>query len=150
MLALALLFILSGAAGLIYESVWGRYISLLVGHSAYAQVIVLVIFLGGMAIGSLLVGRWSPRIRAPLLWYALAEIAIGAFGVRFHPMFVAVTHAAYERWLPGMSAGFAATATMWPVAPLLILRQSILLGATFPLMTAGAIRIFPHRAGISL
>src|SRR5258706_12819995 len=42
-------FFLSGAAGLIYESIWTRYLGLLVGHTAYAQVIVLVIFMGGMA-----------------------------------------------------------------------------------------------------
>ena len=39
------IFVLSGAAGLIYESIWARYLGLLVGHSAYAQVIVLVIFI---------------------------------------------------------------------------------------------------------
>ena len=147
---LAFFFVFSGAAGLIYESVWARYISLLVGHSAYAQVIVLVIFLGGMAIGSLLVGRLSRRIRAPLLWYALAEALIGLFAVRFHNMFVAATRAAYEHWLPLISPGIAATATMWSVAALLILPQSILLGATFPLMTAGAIRYRPGRTGASL
>src|SRR5436305_11146228 len=96
---LAVLFVLSGAAGLIYESVWARYVSLLVGHSAYAQVIVLVIFLGGMAIGSLTVGRWTHRVRGPLIWYALAEAVIGVCGMRFHNVFIAATHAAYERWL---------------------------------------------------
>ena len=49
---LALIFVLSGAAGLIYESIWSRYLGLFVGHSAYAQVIVLVIFLGGMSAGA--------------------------------------------------------------------------------------------------
>ena len=44
LVVLTLLFILSGAAGLFYESVWSRYLGLFVGHSAYAQVIVLVIF----------------------------------------------------------------------------------------------------------
>ena len=38
-------FVFSGAAGLIYESIWSRYLGLFVGHSAYAQVIVLVIYL---------------------------------------------------------------------------------------------------------
>src|SRR3954467_12314978 len=126
---LAFLFVLSGAAGLIYESVWARYISLLVGHSAYAQVIVLVIFLGGMAIGSLLVGRWTHRIRAPLIWYAVAEAVIALAATRFHTVFLAATHAAYDRWLPSMSPGFGATATMWSIAAALILPQSILLGA---------------------
>ena len=44
-LLLAFLFVLSGAAGLMYESIWSHYLGLFVGHSAYAQVIVLVIFL---------------------------------------------------------------------------------------------------------
>src|SRR3954471_4271089 len=147
MLALALLFILSGAAGLIYESVWARYISLLVGHSAYAQIIVLVIFLGGMAIGSFLTARWSDRIRSPLLWYAAAEALIGLVALAFHPAFLAVTRLAYERWLPSLHPGFGATSAMWTMAALLILPQSVLLGATFPLMTAGAIRLKPGRTG---
>ena len=48
---LCIVFVLSGAAGLIYESIWTRYLGLFVGHSAYAQVLVLVIFLGGMSAG---------------------------------------------------------------------------------------------------
>ena len=61
-------FILSGAAGLVYESVWTRYLGLFVGHSAYAQVIVIVIFLGGMSLGALVVGRYSERLKQPLYW----------------------------------------------------------------------------------
>ena len=71
---LYLIFVLSGAAGLMYESVWSRYLGLFVGHSAYAQIIVLVIFLGGMAIGAILVGRRSEKMREPLVWYAGIEI----------------------------------------------------------------------------
>ena len=145
MLALALLFILSGAAGLIYESVWARYISLLVGHSAYAQVIVLVIFLGGMAVGALVVGKWSERIRSPLLWYAIVEAVIAMIAIVFHDVFVGITGVAYESWLPRLTAGPPVTAATWTLAALLILPQSVLLGATFPLMTAGALR--RHREG---
>ncbi|MEO5569141.1 MAG: fused MFS/spermidine synthase, partial [Gemmatimonadaceae bacterium] len=150
MIALALLFVLSGAAGLIYESVWARYISLLVGHSAYAQVIVLVIFLGGMAIGSIVVGKWSDRIRSPLLWYAIVEAIIAIIAVGFHGAFVAVTDMAYESWLPSLSPGAAVTSATWILAALLILPQSILLGATFPLMTAGALRRRPKGTGASI
>src|SRR3954467_12481159 len=104
---LPLVFVLSGRAGLIYESIWARYLSLLVGHSAYAQVIVLVIFLGGMAIGSFAISRWSERIHSPLLWYAAAEAAIGVFAFLFHPVFVGTTQLAYERVLPLLSPGIA-------------------------------------------
>jgi hypothetical protein len=50
--ALVALFVLSGAAGLMYESIWTRYLGLFVGHGAYAQLLVLVIFLGGMSLGA--------------------------------------------------------------------------------------------------
>ena len=59
---LALAFALSGVAGLAYELVWTRYLALLVGHAAYAQVLVLAVYLGGTAVGSLLVADRSKRI----------------------------------------------------------------------------------------
>ena len=74
---LCLLFVLSGAAGLIYESIWTRYLGLFVGHDAYAQIVVLVIFLGGMSAGAMAVSRWGHRARNPLLAYALVEFAVG-------------------------------------------------------------------------
>ena len=92
---LCLLFVLSGAAGLMYESIWARYLGLFVGHSAYAQIIVLVIFLGGMSAGALTVSRWSDRLKQPLWAYAAIEFGIGYLGLIFHDMFQAVTGWAY-------------------------------------------------------
>src|SRR2546423_9887036 len=81
------LFFLSGAAGLIYESIWTRYLALLVGHSAYAQILVLTIFLGGMAVGPVLVGRYSERLRSPLISYAIPPAPGGLPRLLVHPPF---------------------------------------------------------------
>ena len=70
---LYLLFVLSGAAGLVYESIWTKYLGLFVGHDAYAQIVVLVIFLGGMSLGAMAVGRWSERVREPLKGYGASS-----------------------------------------------------------------------------
>src|SRR5512146_2818262 len=94
LIVLTAAFVVSGAAGLIYESIWTRYLGLFVGHSAYAQVIVLVIFLGGMSLGAIVVGERSARLANPLAWYAGIELAVGAIGFAFHDVFVAVTGAA--------------------------------------------------------
>ena len=144
---LYIVFVLSGAAGLVYESIWTRYLGLFVGHSAYAQVLVLVIFLGGMSAGALAIGRRAERVREPLRWYALIELAIGLIGVIFHDVFVWTTHVAYDSIFPALGPGLAHVIVKWTLAALLILPQSILLGATFPLMTAGAIRQAPEKAG---
>ncbi len=150
LVALTLLFILSGAAGLFYESVWSRYLGLFVGHTAYAQVIVLVIFLGGMAIGAMIVGRITDRIREPLFGYAMIEFAIGLVGLFFQDIYVAVTNWAYTTVFPSTAGSGMLTVSKWGIAALLILPQSILLGATFPLMTAGALRRLRSAPGHTL
>ena len=140
LLVLALAFVLSGASGLIYESIWTRYLSLFVGHSAYAQIIVLVIFLGGMSLGALVAGARSSRLRQPLLWYAAVEFAVGVIGFVFHDVFIATSDFAYARLFPALAGGGVLTVVKWGLAGLLLLPQSVLLGATFPLMSAGAMR----------
>ena len=147
---LVALFVLSGAAGLMYESIWTRYLGLFVGHSAYAQLLVLVIFLGGMSLGAHVVGRRSARLREPLLWYAGVELAVGAIALVFHPLFVAVTNGAYDALFPALGGGGVVTVAKWAIAALLILPQSVLLGATFPLMSAGALRRTPEAPGRAL
>jgi predicted membrane-bound spermidine synthase len=150
MLLLALLFILSGAAGLIYESIWSRYLGLFVGHSAYAQIIVLVIFLGGMSLGAYFVGERSERVKRPLRAYAYVELAAGAIGVIFDGLYGAVTSVAYDHVFPALAGGPGLVIGKWLLAGLLILPQSVLLGATFPLMSAGALRIRASQPGQTL
>ncbi len=140
LLFLSAMFVLSGAAGLVYESIWTRYLGLFVGHSAYAQVLVLTIFLGGMSVGAMVVGRRSERLRNPLRLYAYTELAVGAIGLVFHDLFLWATHAAYDSIFPALGPGPMHSVVKWSIAALLILPQSVLLGATFPLMTAGALR----------
>src|SRR5436190_14544339 len=118
--ALVAVFVFSGGAGLIYESIWSRYLGLFVGHSAYAQIIVLVIFLGGMSLGAHLVGRRSSRMRSPLLWYAGVEFLVGLLALVFHDTFVAVTGAAYDALFPALG-GPALVIVKWLLASLLIL-----------------------------
>ncbi|MDZ4675018.1 MAG: spermidine synthase, partial [Gemmatimonadota bacterium] len=141
---LLLVFMMSGAAGLFYESVWSRYLSLFVGHSAYAQVITLVLFLGGMSLGALLVSARTTRIRDPLYAYALVELVVGLIGMFFHDgLYLPVTNWAYDSVFPTLAGGTTLTVVKWSIAGALILPQSILLGATFPLMSAGVLRRAP-------
>src|SRR5881392_2090308 len=94
------LFTISGFAGLIYESIWSHYLKLFLGHAAYAQALVLALFMGGMAIGSWLCSSRSERWRNLLRSYAAAEALIGLAAFLFHPAFVAATDTAYASILP--------------------------------------------------
>jgi len=143
------LFTISGFAGLIYESIWSHYLKLFLGHAAYAQTLVLAIFMGGMAIGSWLVSRFTHRIRNLLAGYAFAELGIGFLAIAFHRVFVGVTGWAYDSVMPAL-AGTGVDLFKWSLASLLILPASILLGTTFPLMSAGVMRLYPGSGGRSL
>jgi predicted membrane-bound spermidine synthase len=142
-----LLFVASGFSGLIYESVWTHYLKLFLGHAAYAQTLVLAIFMGGMAVGAWAVSRITHRIRNLLFAYAVAEGLIGAAALFFHPLFVATTRFSYDTLMPAIGSPATIELLKWTLAALLILPQSLLLGATFPLMSGGLIRLFPRAPG---
>ena len=149
--AFYVLFTVSGFAGLIYQSIWSHYLKLFLGHAAYAQSLVLMTFMGGMALGSWLASRWSQRWRNLLLAYALAEGVIGLMGVGFHTLFLAGTGFAFESVIPALGGAPAAvTAFKWALSALLILPQSVLLGMTFPLMAGGMIRLHPAGSGATV
>jgi len=133
-------FVLSGAAGLAYEVVWTRYLGLYVGHTAYAQILVLAVYLGGMAVGSLAIGDVSKRLRSPLLWYAGAEVLLAAAGLLFHFAFQAGTELSYDVVFPALASSRWVGVARWGLAGVLILPQAVVLGTTFPLMAAGLVR----------
>jgi spermidine synthase len=143
-------FALSGFSGLIYESIWTHYLKLFLGHAAYAQTLVLIIFMGGMTLGAWVASRYSLQLRNLLLSYAIVEGIIGLLALGFHPVFVRVTDFAYLSIIPHLTSTLSVSLFKWFLASLLILPQSILLGTTFPLMSAGIIRRFPTTPGNSL
>lgn len=144
---LLLLFVLSGIAGLIYQSIWSHYLGLVLGHAAYAQTLVLAIFMGGMALGAWLASRWSQQWRHLILAYAIIELAIGVTGLSFHGVFVAYTGFSQQTVLPALSSAPAAHVYQWASASLMILPQCIALGATFPLLSAGLLRVNEEGVG---
>ncbi len=133
------IFCVSGFTGLIYESVWSHYLKLFLGHAAYAQALVLIIFMGGMAFGAGLAAKRSHQLPNLLLMYAWVEGIIGLFGLAFHPVFDFVTQFSHASVLPHLSPTLAQT-WKWTLSALLILPQSFLLGTTFPLLCSGLLR----------
>ena len=141
------LFVLSGFAGLVYQSIWSHYLGLSLGHAAYAQTLVLAIFMGGMALGAWAVSRFGLGWRRLILAYAVVEAVIGVLGLVFHPLFVAYMDVSQQAVYPALEAAWAVRAWQWGTAALLILPQSVLLGMTFPLMSGGYLRLAPREDG---
>lgn len=78
---LALIFFLSGASALIYESLWFRLAGLSLGNSVWSASLVLAAFMGGLALGNLVVARLHGSVREPVRLYAALELTIGISGM---------------------------------------------------------------------
>src|SRR3989442_3360115 len=128
-------FFASGMAGLIYQIAWARYLALFLGHTSYAVVAVLVAFMGGLALGNVWFGARADRSARPLAVYALLEVGIGIYALIF-PFYYSVCHRAFVAVARQLHPGSdALLAFKFGFSLLLILVPTMLMGATFPVLT---------------
>lgn len=76
----------SGAAALIYEVVWTRALSVILGSTTYALSTMLSTFMAGLAIGAFIGGRIADRAKNLLMVFGLLELCIGIFGLITIPL----------------------------------------------------------------
>lgn len=78
---LSVIFFISGASALIFESIWFHQAGLTLGNSVWASSIVLASFMAGLAIGSACIAFFGERVKFPLRFYVCVEIIIALFGI---------------------------------------------------------------------
>jgi len=134
--------VLSGASGLVYQIAWVRLLALTFGVTIYAISTVVAAFMGGLALGSFIGGRMADRVRRPILWYAGAELVIGALGLA-SPKLLAWVEATYLALYPRNAAEAAVViiALRFALAAAVLLVPTTLMGATLPLIVRGSMTI---------
>ncbi|MFG0317850.1 MAG: fused MFS/spermidine synthase [Planctomycetota bacterium JB042] len=125
-----LLVLVSGAPAIVYQLLWQRALYAIYGIHVEAVAVVVAAFLLGLGIGGSVGGAVSRRARRPLLLFALAELAIGAYGFWSLAVFDRVGAATLQ-------AGPVATAA---VTFALVAVPTVLMGATLPLLVAHLVR----------
>src|SRR5436189_6216027 len=73
---LAALLFGSGFCALIYQMVWLRQFRLIFGASTFATAAVLAIFMGGLGVGSAILGKRADAHPRPLVFYGNLELLI--------------------------------------------------------------------------
>ncbi|MDE0359821.1 MAG: fused MFS/spermidine synthase [Rhodospirillaceae bacterium] len=137
-------FFLSGLAALLYQTAWLRQFSLVFGTSELAVATVLAAYMGGLAVGSAVAGRYADRVTRPVLVYGLLEagIALSALAV---PLLLLAASALYASILGDQPAPPDAATIGQPVFYLLVAFVVLaiptgFMGATLPLLTRYAVR----------
>lgn len=132
-----LLFILSGATSLIYQSVWVRLLSLSVGSTSASISLVLAIFFFGLALGSYLAGSLSGKILRPIRAYGILEGIIGVYSFALVYIFLNLHH--ILTWLPHQGPlGWIGDITKYILVAILLLPPTISMGASLPIL----VRVF--------
>ncbi len=136
---LLLLFVASGASGLICQQLWLRLLSLVFGVTVYAAATTLASFLGGLALGGLLAGRLADRVRSPLRLLGFVELGVGVFALAT-PWALAGVQAAWVSWHATLPDGGPAIAVArFLCAGAVLLVPTTLMGASLPIIVRSSL-----------
>jgi spermidine synthase len=131
---LYLLFLLSGAAGLIYELVWVRELIFVFGGTTYAITTVLVAFMGGLGLGCFFAGRWCHRLERPGHTYGVLEICIGLYALCV-PFLLNVAEPGYRALYPHLAnQPWLLNLVRFGVGGLILIVPTTFMGATLPIL----------------
>jgi spermidine synthase len=129
----AIIFFVSGAAGMVYEISWARQFGNVFGHTVYTGAMVLASFLGGMAVGYWLAGKHRGQWH-PLTTYGALEVLAAAWACVV-PWLLSLSEMTILGSLeagPGNSYAIARVV----FCCLALLPTTAALGATWPMMAA--------------
>jgi spermidine synthase len=139
------LFFLSGAAALVYQVVWVRSFGLVFGGSHLAVTTVLSVFMGGLALGSWLVGRKVDQGARSLRFYGLLELGIAASALAYVGLMKAYPYLYVPLARTVGENPVALTAIRVSFATAAIIVPTTLMGGTLPVLvkfaTAGSARL---------
>jgi spermidine synthase len=127
-------FLLSGFAGLVHQVVWAKLLAHLIGTTAHAQAAVLAVFMGGLALGSVLFGRRADARGRPLRTYVILEIAIGVYGLVL-PLLLSAAAVGYAAAATRLFSSPTLTfALRFTLAFSLVVLPAVLMGGTLPIL----------------
>ncbi len=133
------LVMMSGASALIYEVVWLRRAALHLGATGTALGVVISTFLGGLALGAALGGRWADRHPARLiLGYAGVEAFIAVSGLLVGPLLEWLTPLLGGLYRSGGDGAILFNAGRALVCVLVLLPPATAMGATLPILARHA------------
>lgn len=141
---IGLLFVLSGATGLIYEILWARMLGLVFGATTFAISAVLAAFMGGLALGSTFAGRLAGKVRKPIRAYGLMEIGIALYALAIPFLFRLVDSLYILIWNQFHPGFYAFNIWRFVLSGVVLLVPTTLMGATLPVLAAVLLRSRSH------
>ncbi|HET7710718.1 MAG TPA: fused MFS/spermidine synthase [Thermoanaerobaculia bacterium] len=122
----------SGMAALVYQTVWFREFRMIFGGSTSATAAVLAIFMGGLGLGSALIGKRADAHPTPLAFYGTLELIIAATAIASLPL-LSLVRAVYVAAGGSTVLGeFVATIVRLILATVILAIPTVCMGGTLP------------------
>lgn len=122
----------SGLCALIYQVAWLREMRLIFGASHSASAAVLAIFMGGLGLGGLILGKRADQSENPLKLYSQLEFAI-AISVLFTPVLIDLCRWLYIALGGSVALGSTGATIVRLLASTMVLAvPTLLMGGTLP------------------
>jgi spermidine synthase len=137
-------FFASGASSLIAEVTWNRMLIVVVGNSMSATAMIIVVFMGGLGLGSYVGGKIFGKRAASLVPYLLLEITIGIYVLLSPSLFELLSHL-FTSLAESVNDRATLTIVRMIVTLAALILPAFLMGATFPAMISGAAPDSPSR-----
>jgi spermidine synthase len=135
LVSVAILFFLSGFAGLVYQVLWMRELGLLFGSTSHAAATTTAAFFLGIGTGSAFFGERGKLSHNPLRTYGLLELGVSGSALLYFGLL-----ATYRKLYPGLfialsdnSAGFLAVKFALGMA--ILFPPAFFMGGTLPVIT---------------
>lgn len=129
-------FFASGLAGLIYEVVFAKALTVTFGASSLATNTVLATYMGGMALGAWLGSKLAERSANPLRLYVVCEMFIGLYALLTPTFFQFIQRIYIDFAMDKAADAMELTIFRLTLGALVLGPATILMGATFPIMFA--------------
>lgn len=139
-LPVALCFVATGAAGLVYEVVWSRVLALQMGNTAQSLAVLLSVFMGGLALGAWLGSRLASATARPLRLYGRLELGLGAYCLALPLLIDAATPLFGLAYRSLLGVPLAYVAVQAVILGGLLLVPTTLMGATLPVLVRHLVR----------
>ena len=131
---LCLIFFVSGASALIFESLWFNLLGLSLGNSVWATAVVLASFMAGLALGNALAALKGQRVIRPIRWFAVLQGVIAVSGTALVVFFPRMPHLLVPLWRLFLDHGLLINGSRMLIAFLLMLVPTTAMGATLPML----------------
>ena len=131
---LMLVYFASGLCSLIDEVIWMRLLKTVLGSTVYASSIVVSTFMGGLALGALIMSRYADRVKRRLRLYAFLELC-AALSALSLPWLLGLADVFY-RWFfrSGQPSPAGVLVVQAAVSSALLLVPTMIMGSTLPLL----------------